>query len=101
MANAAIARQRDHLAFAIARLRTDCLRNCIGHRSVSEGSEKTALAVHAQISRSPNRWCADIASEDRVVRGELIDQSRDKLRMNRRSPGLPVASSSSPLRTSW
>src|SRR5580658_1360577 len=53
-----------------------------------KGSEKAALAVHTQISRSPDRRCPDIAGEDCVVCGELIDQSSDVLRMNGRFTGL-------------
>ena len=55
----------------MADLRTDGLRQGIGHRPVVERAEQPALAVHRQITRGPDRRRAHVAGENRVFGREL------------------------------
>ena len=64
-------------------LRTDGLGQGIRHRSMVEGAEQAALAVHGQVARRPNGWSADIARKDSVFGGQLVENSDHILRMNR------------------
>ena len=49
---------------------------------------KTALAIHMQISRGPNRGRSHVAGEDRILRSKFVHDFRDVLRMDRRFAGL-------------
>ena len=86
---AAVARQRDHLARRKCRLHADRLRHGVGHRAVTKRAEHAALAVHLQVARRPDRRCADIEGEDRVLRCEVADRLGNELRMDRLVAGLP------------
>src|SRR5260370_29941958 len=67
----------------MAHLRTDRLRQRIGHGPMSEGTEQPPLAVHPQITGRPDRRSAPVAGEDGVLRRELVEQARKILRMDR------------------
>src|SRR5262249_53530295 len=48
-----------------------------------EGTEYPSLAVHAEISRGPNRRGSNVTTENRIVTGKLIERSCNVLRMDR------------------
>src|SRR5208337_4506832 len=48
-----------------------------------------ALPIHREIARRPDRWQADIAGEDSVLRGVVADRLGDLLRVDRSLPGRP------------
>src|SRR5271170_707682 len=50
----AVAGKRDHLPAGKSYLRTDRLWQGIGHGAVVKGTEQAALAVHGQVSCSPD-----------------------------------------------
>src|SRR5208283_5362875 len=83
-----VARHRDHLAPGITHLRADGLRQSVGHRPVREGTEYPPLTIHGQIPRGPDGWSSYVAGENRVLGRELVDYSRDILRMDRFLAGI-------------
>ena len=39
-----------------------------------ERTQYSALAIHGEISRSPNRWSPDVTAENRIVSRQLIER---------------------------
>src|SRR6202166_1658401 len=50
-------------------------------------TQQSTLSIHRQIPRSPNRWCAHIARNNRVIGRKLVERPDDVLRMNLLSAG--------------
>src|SRR5580704_13472933 len=50
-------------------------------------AQQSPLSIHRQIPRSPNRWCAHIARNNRVIGRKLVERPDDVLRMNLLSAG--------------
>src|SRR5216684_3942863 len=67
----------------MAGLDTDGLWLSIRLRAVSKGAEQSALAVHMQIARSPDRRRTHVAGERCIFCRELIQNLCDVLRMDR------------------
>src|SRR6201997_3878684 len=63
-------------------LHTDRLRQCGSHRSMVEGTEETAPAIHGQIPRCPYRRRAHVARENCVLGCELVEHTGYVLRMD-------------------
>src|SRR5580658_8863327 len=72
----------------MAGLHSNGLWQGICHRAVSEGTKQSALTVHREIARGPNRRCAHITCEDRILSGKLIQNSCYVLWMQWRSARL-------------
>jgi len=86
---AAVSRHRNDLAPGVAHLRADRLGQRVRHGAVIERTGQTALAVHLQAARGPDRGRTDIARKDRVFGGQLVEHPHHVLRMDRfviRSP---------------
>src|SRR6202045_5466190 len=54
-----------------------------------ERAQQSTLSIHRQIPRSPNRWCAHIARNNRVIGRKLVEHPDDVLRMNLLFAGSP------------
>src|ERR1700677_5328120 len=50
-------------------------------------AQQSTLSIHRQIPRSPNRWCAHIARNNRVLGRKLVERLDDVLRMDLFSSG--------------
>src|SRR6202051_1375222 len=50
-------------------------------------AQQSTLSIHRQMPRSPNRWCAHIARNNRVIGRKLVERPDDVLRMNLLSAG--------------
>src|SRR5437660_550744 len=64
-------------------LRADGLRQCVGHRTMIERAEQSSFAVHREISGSPDCWSSHVTREYCIFGRELIDDTRNILRMDR------------------
>ena len=94
---AAVARERDHLAAGLRSLGADGLRQRVGHRAVRQRADEAPPPVHRQIARGPDRRRADVEGEDRIVRRPPRSTSRARYcGWIGFRPGVPGASSSSP-----
>ena len=63
-------------------LRSNRLRERVGHGAVRERAEQSALAIHMEIARGPDGWRTDVAGEDRIFRRKLIQKFCDVLGVN-------------------
>ena len=63
-------------------LGADGVKHRVGHRAVIERADDPPFAVHVKITGHPGDRRADIAGEDRIVRGQFADQAGDILRMD-------------------
>ena len=79
---AAIARERNHLAFRERRLCADRLRHRVRHRAMPERRDQPALAVHREIARCPNRRQSDIAGEHGIFVCQIAQCLGDLLRVD-------------------
>src|SRR5271168_3817948 len=50
----AVATHRDDLTFRTSNLRSDCMRQSVGHRSVTEGSDDPAATVWSDVTCRPH-----------------------------------------------
>ncbi len=78
----AVPGQRDHLTARMTHLRSNGLRERIGHGTVIEGADYPPFAVHRQVAGRPNRRSANVAGENSVLRSELVEHSGKILRMD-------------------
>src|SRR5262249_17146119 len=72
----------------MAGLRADRLRQCVGHRSMREGTQDPALAVHGEVTRGPDRWSAYVTAENRIRASALIEHASHILRMDKLLAGI-------------
>src|SRR5450756_1068340 len=79
---ATIAGKSDDLPPWMAGLDADGLWQSVRHRAMTKGAEQSALAVHMQIARRPDRRRAHVAGKDCVFGRQLIQNLRDVLWMN-------------------
>jgi hypothetical protein len=77
-----VSRHRDHLTAGMTDLRSNRLRERIGHGAVHERAEQSALAIHVEIARGPDGWRTHVAGEDGIFSGKLIQHSGDVLGMD-------------------
>src|ERR1700758_554880 len=63
-------------------LHTDGLRQCVGHRSMIEGTEQSTFAVHREVTRCPDGGRAYVARENCVLGCELVEHTGNILRMD-------------------
>src|SRR5262245_24879540 len=75
--------QREHLPTRMTDLRANGLWQGIRHGPMVKGAEEPPFAVHSQVTGCPNRRGADIAGENRVFGGKLVEHSDHILRMDR------------------
>src|SRR5215470_10950986 len=68
-------------------LRANGLWKGIRHRPMVERAEESPFAVHRQVARRPDRWCAHVAGKNGVLGAELVERSSDILRMDSFLPG--------------
>jgi hypothetical protein len=81
-------------------LRSNGLRQRIRHGAMREGAEQSALAIHVEIARGPDRRRAHVAGEHRIFRRKLVQNFATYWGWIGFCPGSPVAKSSRPLRAS-
>ena len=79
---AAVTGQRDDLPVRLRGLHPDRLGQRVRHRSVGERAQQPALPVHREVAGRPHDGRSHIGEEDRVVRGRLVDEAREVLRVD-------------------